>query len=205
MAAAAGAEMVALKAHVAHLEPQVSKLQAYAEEASKLKAQESDLNRKLFIMQTSGADTAKHLAELDARNRAFAEAGEKQKEQLAELSAKLAAASAAESRHSAELLQCRSRVAELEQQAKPAAVNSERDDLKKIYGIGPVLERRLNDLGVFFFREIASWTREDVLRFEEHLKEFPDRIERDNWVDGAREEHFKKYGERLLKADSAEA
>ncbi len=90
----------------------------------------------------------------------------------------------------------------MQQQASPKV---ERDDLKKIYGIGPVLEKRLNDLGVYFFREIAMWTKEDILRYEEHLKEFRDRIERDHWVEGASEAHFKKYGERLEKTNSASA
>jgi predicted flap endonuclease-1-like 5' DNA nuclease len=110
-----------------------------------------------------------------------------------------------------ELSQCRSRMADLDaklsqQIAKPAAVAAaERDDLKKLYGIGPVLERRLNSLGVYFFREIANWTNDDIHRYEEHLKEFRNRIERDNWVESAREQHFKKYGERLEKARSANA
>ena len=58
---------------------------------------------------------------------------------------------------------------------------------------------------VYFFRDIANWTKEDIIRYEEHLKEFRDRIERDKWVEGAREEHFKKYGERLHKANAAKA
>jgi chromosome condensin MukBEF ATPase and DNA-binding subunit MukB len=35
-------------------------------------------------------------------------------------------------------------------------------------------------------------SRHEAARYEEHLKEFPDRIERDNCVvEGAREEHLK--------------
>ena len=117
-----------------------------------------------------------------------------------------------------ELSQCRSRVAELDDRLSKlhtapvaeavhhhAPTKAERDDLKKIFGIGPVLEKRLNALGVYFFRDIANWTKEDIIRYEEHLKEFRDRIERDKWVEGARDEHFKKYGERLHKANAAKA
>ena len=74
---------------------------------------------------------------------------------------------------------------------------SERDDLKRIWGIGPVLEKRLNGLGIYYFRQIAQWTREEVDYFSEQLKEFPDRIQRDNWLEGAADEHFRKYNERL--------
>ncbi|MEM6701936.1 MAG: hypothetical protein AAF690_04485 [Acidobacteriota bacterium] len=72
-----------------------------------------------------------------------------------------------------------------------------RDDLKKIYGIGQVLEKFLNDRGVYWFHQLARWTSADVHRIEEELPEFQGRIERDDWIGGAREEYFKKYGERI--------
>jgi predicted flap endonuclease-1-like 5' DNA nuclease len=178
---AAGAEVIALRARVADLEP---KFRAASEENGKLRSQVSEVAPKLAMAAAAGAEVIAlktQLAQLEP--------------QVADLQQEIQASAA-------ELTQCRGRVAELEQQATPKV---ERDDLKKIYGIGPVLEKRLNGLGVYFFREIAMWTKEDVLRYEEHLKEFPDRIERDNWVEGAREQHFKKYGETLLKEKSAGA
>jgi len=180
-AVAAGAEVIALRARVADLEP---KFRAASEENGKLRSQVSEVAPKLAMAAAAGAEVIAlktQLAQLEP--------------QVADLQQEIQASAA-------ELSQCRGRVAELEQQATPKV---ERDDLKKIYGIGPVLEKRLNGLGVYFFREIAMWTKEDVLRYEEHLKEFPDRIERDNWVEGAREQHFKKYGETLLKEKSAGA
>ena len=45
--AAAGAEVIALKAHVAQLEPQVSKLQSSDAELAKLRGQVTDLQAKL--------------------------------------------------------------------------------------------------------------------------------------------------------------
>jgi NADH-quinone oxidoreductase subunit E len=71
---------------------------------------------------------------------------------------------------------------------------SEWDDLKLIWGIGPVLEKKLHGLGIYFFRQIAAWKEADIERISASLKEFPDRIRRDNWVKGAAEEHAKKYG-----------
>ena len=71
------------------------------------------------------------------------------------------------------------------------------DDLKKIRGIGPVLEKRLNEYGVHWFRQIASWSQDDILAFERHLPAFQNRADRDRWVASARQEHLNKYGETL--------
>ncbi len=73
----------------------------------------------------------------------------------------------------------------------------ERDDLKKIFGIGPVLEQLLNKLGVFHYRDIATWKPADIKRVDALLENFHGRIERDHWIAGAKEEHFKKYQERI--------
>ena len=69
------------------------------------------------------------------------------------------------------------------------------DDLKEIIGIGKVFERALNDLGVFNFRQIASFGVADIARVNSKLKEFKGRMEQDDWIGQARELHFKKYGE----------
>jgi predicted flap endonuclease-1-like 5' DNA nuclease len=56
------------------------------------------------------------------------------------------------------------------------------DDLKRVRGIGPVLESLLNRLGVYHFRQIASWTPEEISWVASHVNTFPDRIERDGWT-----------------------
>ncbi|MEZ5652734.1 MAG: hypothetical protein R3E87_19530 [Burkholderiaceae bacterium] len=61
------------------------------------------------------------------------------------------------------------------------------DDLKRIVGIGPVIERMLNRLGVFQLRQIAAWNDDDVAFFDSQLDEFRGRIDRDRWVEQARE------------------
>ena len=60
------------------------------------------------------------------------------------------------------------------------------DDLKRISGVGPVLERMLHGLGVFYFWQVAEWSPEDVRNVDEVLTAFKGRIERDNWVRQAR-------------------
>ena len=63
-----------------------------------------------------------------------------------------------------------------------AAPRGAADDLKRIRGIGPVLERVLNSIGVYHFRQIASWSPSDVSWAAAHVNTFPDRIERDGWI-----------------------
>jgi len=59
------------------------------------------------------------------------------------------------------------------------------DDLKKIRGVGPKLEERLNALGVWHFRQIAAWTPAEVAWVDDRLK-FKGRIERDDWIGQAK-------------------
>ncbi|MEJ2601924.1 MAG: hypothetical protein P8172_01290 [Gammaproteobacteria bacterium] len=61
-----------------------------------------------------------------------------------------------------------------------------RDDLKRIRGIGPVLERLLNDMGIDRLQQIADFGPEEIREVEAALKDFPGRIERDRWVEQAR-------------------
>lgn len=67
-------------------------------------------------------------------------------------------------------------------QTKPAAP----DDLKAISGIGPKLEKVLNDLGVWTYAQIASWTPAEIGWVDDHLG-FGGRIGRDDWLGQAAE------------------
>jgi predicted flap endonuclease-1-like 5' DNA nuclease len=69
------------------------------------------------------------------------------------------------------------------------------DDLKRIHGIGPFIERKLNEIGITTFRQIALFTSDDVARVGEAINFFPDRMVRDNWMDSARAIHKADYGE----------
>jgi len=76
-------------------------------------------------------------------------------------------------------------------EAKPELLSEARggqaDDLKKIKGVGPKLEKELNDAGVYHFDQIAGWTAEEVDWADNHLVSFKGRVSRDNWVDQAKE------------------
>ena len=60
------------------------------------------------------------------------------------------------------------------------------DDLKLLSGVGPALEKKLHEAGVTSFAQIASWTAADIAEFDEKLS-FKGRIERENWVEQAKE------------------
>jgi NADH-quinone oxidoreductase subunit E len=55
------------------------------------------------------------------------------------------------------------------------------DNLKLITGVGPVLERRLNELGISRWSQIAAFTPEDIAKVEEALS-IKGRASRDNWL-----------------------
>jgi hypothetical protein len=69
-----------------------------------------------------------------------------------------------------------------------------KDDLQRIRGIGPVLERLLHRAGVYRYAQIASWTREDIQAISDRLPGFHSRIRRDGWMASARRLHLRKYG-----------
>jgi predicted flap endonuclease-1-like 5' DNA nuclease len=81
-------------------------------------------------------------------------------------------------------------------------VSEPNDDLKEIFGIGPVCERKLNAAGVRLFSQIAAWTKEDVDRFKVLLPKSRDRIVRDKWVESARVLHEAKCGRMVMRRAS---
>ena len=66
---------------------------------------------------------------------------------------------------------------------KPRAVKkpAKPDDLKKISGVGGVLETKLNSMGVYKYSQIATWKKEETDWVDDFLS-FKGRIERDKWV-----------------------
>ncbi len=60
-----------------------------------------------------------------------------------------------------------------------------KDNLRRIRGIGELIERKLQGLGVTTYSAIADWTEQDVRRVSEVL-DFRGRIERENWIEQAR-------------------
>jgi predicted flap endonuclease-1-like 5' DNA nuclease len=59
------------------------------------------------------------------------------------------------------------------------------DDLTLIKGIGKVLARKLHELGITSFRELAELSPADAHRINGAI-EFPGRVEREHWIEQAR-------------------
>ncbi len=70
--------------------------------------------------------------------------------------------------------------------AAAAAAPAGADDLKKLSGVGPALEKKLLAAGVTTFAQIAAWTEAEIAEFDEKLS-FKGRIEREGWVEQAKE------------------
>jgi len=60
-----------------------------------------------------------------------------------------------------------------------------RDDLTRIEGIGPYIEEKLFEIGIFNFDQISKFKEADIRIITELIDFFPGRIERDNWVQQA--------------------
>jgi len=100
---------------------------------------------------------------------------------------------AAEEQHIAAILATLPKDASAQQKAdavgsRPAGLPEARagaaDDLKRIKGIGPVNEKRLQELGVFHFDQIAGWSRQEIRWVGTYLS-FPGRIDREQWTSQA--------------------
>ncbi|GAB4536921.1 MAG: hypothetical protein Tsb0024_07170 [Ruegeria sp.] len=70
--------------------------------------------------------------------------------------------------------------------AEAPASKAGADDLKKLSGVGPALEKKLHEAGVTTFAQIAAWTEDDVAAMDEKLS-FKGRIEREGWIEQAKE------------------
>lgn len=76
----------------------------------------------------------------------------------------------------------------LEDKNRPAAIDEPDtpDNLKQISGVGPKLEKTLHELGIFTFEQISKWKKAERDWVDGYLK-FKGRIERDDWVNQAKQ------------------
>ena len=56
------------------------------------------------------------------------------------------------------------------------------DDLKKISGVGPIMEQNLHQLGIFTFEQVSRMTDREYDLLDEIISEFPGRAKRDDWA-----------------------
>ena len=66
------------------------------------------------------------------------------------------------------------------------AAKANPDDLKLIKGVGPIMEKVLNEHGCYTFEQVANLSDQDVEWVAANINTFPDRITRDKWVEQAK-------------------
>ena len=75
-------------------------------------------------------------------------------------------------------------------ESKPALLAAARggkgDDLELIWGVGPKLATMLNEMGVWHYDQIASWTAEELAWVDARLTGFKGRAVRDDWTSQAK-------------------
>ena len=69
----------------------------------------------------------------------------------------------------------------MQPQSLAEAVEGKPDDLQRIPGIGPAIETRLNENGVFHFSQIAQWSDAEVAWVEREIPGAAGRPTRDDW------------------------
>ena len=77
------------------------------------------------------------------------------------------------------------------------------DELKRIKGIGPVIEKTLNGLGIYQFKQIAEFSRDNIAWVDKYIS-FPGRIDREEWVSQAKELAEGKETEFSKRVDTGE-
>ncbi len=71
-------------------------------------------------------------------------------------------------------------------QTLAAASEEDARDLKRIKGIGAVMEKTLHEAGVLTIDQLANMTIDQIEVLSENLGRFADRIERDQWIEQAK-------------------
>lgn len=61
------------------------------------------------------------------------------------------------------------------------------DDLKLISGVGPGLEKKLQDAGITSYAQIAALTAKEIADLEANVVKFAGRITRDDWIGQAKQ------------------
>jgi molybdopterin-containing oxidoreductase family membrane subunit len=66
------------------------------------------------------------------------------------------------------------------------ATKEKADDLKKVRGIGPKMEKTLNQIGIFTFAQVSRMTEKEYNLLDSITGSFPGRAQRDDWAGQAK-------------------
>ena len=67
------------------------------------------------------------------------------------------------------------------------ATEAEADDLTNISGIGKWINRKLNAIAIFTYKQISNFNEDDIDEVTDVIEYFPGRIDRDEWIIQAKE------------------
>ncbi len=185
-------EILMLRARVSDLEPL----------SARFSARESELQARISELESANAQTG----ESEARLREIEAALAGKDEEIQMLSARVGDLEPLRAQlhdYTSKLREAESRLSRIHdlEVMFTRAVNpppqEEWDDLVAINGVGPVLTDMLHRLGIYTFKQVALWNDEQIEWVDAQLEHFHGRIRRENWVESARDEHFKKYSERI--------
>ena len=68
----------------------------------------------------------------------------------------------------------------------PSASLADKDDLKSIDGVGPFIEKKLNDIGIYTYEQISQLDADLIQHITDAIQFFPGRIQKDDWMGQAR-------------------
>jgi predicted flap endonuclease-1-like 5' DNA nuclease len=72
----------------------------------------------------------------------------------------------------------------------------EPDNLRRIRGLGPAMERSLNEQGIVTFRQLANLDDAGIEKLEAQLPGITSRVRRNNWIEQARMLHIETHGDQ---------
>jgi predicted flap endonuclease-1-like 5' DNA nuclease len=179
------------------------KLRAEAESKTKIEAKakfeaeakvkaETELKAKKAAEEKARAERkaskeAAALAQSDAEQR-LAKMEEQMAAKMEEMEKKMEGLSKKE----AELARISAKAEFIDFKTLGVAKSSEKDDLKKMKGVGPFIEEKLNALGIYTFLQISKMTPEIEEQVNIAIEFFRGRVRRDKWVLQATKLHEKK-------------
>jgi NADH-quinone oxidoreductase subunit E len=159
---------------------------ALADERDRLRTELAAARDAQGQLEASLAE-ARELADTRAsRVRELEEAEASSRERIARLEQELGEARGVGDRQAGSELRAAGVAVEPEPAAAGSGPEGEPDDLKRINGIGPSIEKTLHELGIYHFRQIAEFTPDNIAWIDQRLR-FRGRIEREDWVGQARQ------------------
>jgi NADH-quinone oxidoreductase subunit E len=160
---------------------------ALADEGQRLRTELAAARDAQGQLETTLAEAREFADSMRSRALGLEEAQERTRERVARLEQELSEARAAREQPAGSERAAAGLMAPRPGTPPPAlpSPEGEPDDLKKISGIGPGIEKTLHELGIYHFRQIAQLTPDHVAWIDQRLR-FRGRIEREDWIGQAR-------------------